>query len=479
MTLEASMIGKIKLWTILLIVVLTALSSFSQDKLVLTLEKSIETALQNNPEIKMAEKELSKAKAGVVEAWSTVLPRLDGSINFQHAWDIQRNTIPNFLKTMLRPQPGTLPPDLEAIFVAYTDVMPDYVQLSFGLGNSLLYGATVTQPLFLGGAGLAGIQMAYSGREAAEQNLEEKRQNIIFNSTNAFYACLLAKELVTVQAEALAQAQANFDNVLKKYKVGSASGFDKMRAEVEVANLKPSLISAKNNYQSAITMLKTVLGLQRDQLIEIEGDFKYVEDDFGKLTLVEIEEIALKNRPLVKALYDQKRITEKSIALARSNFLPKLFFQTDYSFMDMRNNYKFRHADASKGFTSAVSLQIPLFHGFQSAAQYQKSRLDYRIMIDTEKQVFDGIIAETEVAFNKYNEAKEKYLSATQTVDLANEALRLANMMYEEGVNTQLDVMSSQLALTQAKLSYINSLYEYQMARYQLRKATGELKGIL
>ena len=226
-------------------------------------------------------------------------------------------------------------------------------------------------------------------------------------------------------------------------------------------------------------MLKTVLGLNRDAKIEVEGEFKYVEDDFGNMALDELQKLAYEHRPLIKALADQKRITKKGITIARSNFLPKLFFSTDYSYMLMRNDYKFRHPNASKGFTSAFSLQIPLFHGFQSAAQYQKSRFDYKIILDTEKQAFDGITAETEVAYNKFQEAKEKYLSAVQTVDLAKEALRLANIMYEEGLNTQLDILSSQLALTKAKLNYTNSLFEYQSARYQIRKVVGLLKGVL
>jgi len=100
-------------------------------------------------------------------------------------------------------------------------------------------------------------------------------------------------------------------------------------------------------------------------------------------------------------------------------------------------------------------------------------------MEDTEKQVQDGLLAESELAYNNYREANAKYLSASQSVDLATEALRLANMMYEEGANTQLDVLNSQLALTQAKLNYVSSLYEYQMARYNLRKVTGTLTNLL
>jgi len=64
-------------------------------------------------------------------------------------------------------------------------------------------------------------------------------------------------------------------------------------------------------------------------------------------------------------------------------------------------------------------------------------------------------------------------------VELAEEALRLANMMYKEGTNTQLDVLNSQLALTRARLNYVSSLYEYQMARYRLRRITGTLRQAL
>jgi outer membrane protein TolC len=62
---------------------------------------------------------------------------------------------------------------------------------------------------------------------------------------------------------------------------------------------------------------------------------------------------------------------------------------------------------------------------------------------------------------------------------MAEEAMRLANLMYEEGASTQLDVMGAHLALTQARLNFASSLYEYQMSRYGLRKSTGLLNGVL
>ena len=448
---------------ILLLCCLTIVSG--QNNEIFTIEKSVATVLEQNPDIKIAEKELKKASAGVGIAYSSILPQLNATANFQHSWHIQETTMPNFIKTA---------------FGELADPnMPDYIKIAFGLENTFTYGAQVTQPIFLGWAGIAGIQTAKAAERVAEQNVSQKKQDLIYQTAKAFYGCLLTQELLKVQEEALDQSQANRDNVLKKYNVGSASGFDKMRADVEYANLQPELISARNNYQSALTGLRTILGLNKDSDIEAQGTFKYEKDELLNSSLSDLQDLALENRPDLKALNEQKTMASKNVTIARSDFLPKIFFQTDYSYLAQRNDLNFKQDDFSKGFTSAVSIQIPIFSGFKSIRQYQQAKLDKGIMRDTEKQVFDGVAAQVEVAYNKLLEANEKYLSAKETVDLATEALRLANLMYDEGANTQLDVLNSQLALTRARMNSVSSLYDYQVARYELRRVTGLLEGVL
>ena len=162
-----------------------------QDKRLLTLEESMTIAFEKNPDLKSAEKELSKARAGVWEAVSAILPGIDANASYQHAWEIQETTIPNFLKPALGP---LAPPG-----------MPDYIKIAFGMQNTFTYGATLNQPLFLGGAGWSGIAIARASARAAEQNLEATRQGLIYQTAEAFYACLLAQDLVAVQEKALAQ----------------------------------------------------------------------------------------------------------------------------------------------------------------------------------------------------------------------------------------------------------------------------------
>lgn len=444
----------------------------SQDTLRLDLARSVETALKQNPGIRIAEKELSKARAGIAESVSALLPKVSASVNFQHQWDIQESLIPNFIKAAMRLPDGTyVMPGVED--------MPDYLKLSFGVDNTFLYGAALTQPVFLGGAGWAGVRIANGARRAAEGGLESTKQAVVYNTVNAFYACLLAREVAAVQEQALAQTQANLDLVRKKYDAGNASGFDRMRAEVDVANLQPQVISARNAFLSALTGLRMVLGLPESKPLALEGRLAYADDALDSLSLADLRMIARRNRPEYKALSGQKSIAAGAAMAARSAFLPKVFFQTDYSFMAMRTDYKFTQDDFSKGFTSAVSLQIPLFNSGANWYGWHKARMDVKIAKDNWKQADDGIAAETEMAYNEYVEAKEKVQAAGESTAMAEEAMRLASLMYEEGASTQLDVMGARLALTQARLNSISSLYEYQLARYGLRKAAGVLKGVL
>jgi outer membrane protein TolC len=211
----------------------------------------------------------------------------------------------------------------------------------------------------------------------------------------------------------------------------------------------------------------------------LQGELVYIPESLDTLTLLELQEMAYEKRPELRAIEHQEHAAKMGVNIAFSNFLPKLYFSTDYSFMSMRNDMRLAQNEFNEGLVSTVSLQIPIFQGFRSSQQYQKAKLNQKILFDMEKQLEDAIAAEVEVTYNKFNEAKEKYLSANETIELARESLRLANLMYEEGTNTQVDVLSARLALTQARMNFVSSLYEYEVSRYQMRKAVGVLTGVI
>ncbi len=454
----------------ILLTLVLAFAGEGQEKIALTLQESIALALERSPDLAVAKNDYEKAGAGVWQAWSTVLPRLDGYANLQHYWEIQTSRIPNFLKPMFGPLAGTIPG---------VSQMPDFVDIAFGLENTFRYGATLTQPLFLGGAGMAGIRIANAAERAAGHTLDLKRQALILDAATAFYAVLLAKELVRVQENAFAQAKANLEIVVKKFDVGMASPFDKMRAQVDAGTIEPDVIAAHNAYESSLSTLRTVLGLDPSTAIEVSGEFQYAPEELASRPLAELQAMALEGRLESKIMHERKNMADNSIALAHSGYWPTLTFQTDLSYLGMRDNLRFGREDFSKGLYSSLTIQIPIFAGFKMMKESEKAELDYRSVLEDERRLTNGISAEVEVALNTFHEADQKHRSALQTVELGTEALRLARAMYNEGANTQLDVLNSQLALTRAQVNHANTMFDYQVARYRLRKALGRLDGVL
>jgi outer membrane protein len=321
--------------------------------------------------------------------------------------------------------------------------------------------------------------MANAAERAAEHALALRRQTLILDVATAFYSVLLAQELVRVQEDAFAHAKANLEVVMKKFDVGTASPFDKMRAQVEAATIEPDVIAARNAYRSSLAGLRTVLGLSGPVTIEIAGEFQYVPEEFSSRPLAELQAMALERRRESKIMEERKTIADNGIAVAHSAYWPTLLFQTDLSYLGMRDDLRFARPDFSKGITSSITIQLPIFTGFKGMKESEKAELEYRSVLEDERRLVNGIGAEVEVALNTFHEADEKHRSAQETVNLSKEALRLATVMYTEGVNTQLDVLNSRLALTRAQVNYANSMYEYQVARYRLRKAIGHLDGVL
>ena len=69
-----------------------------------------------------------------------------------------------------------------------------------------------------------------------------------------FYDALLAREQIEVERQNVQYLQKQLETAQDRFEAKTVSKFDVLRAEVELANAQPALISAKNNYRIAMSM---------------------------------------------------------------------------------------------------------------------------------------------------------------------------------------------------------------------------------
>jgi len=418
-----------------------------QEKLVLTLEESIRLALEHNPFFLANQEKIAEASASLREAAARFFPTLNAQGT--HTLDEKLFTLefPSFI-------PGQ---PAQRVRVDFTR---DY-QMGFSF----------SVPLFTGGKLVSGFKQAQYNLRATEESVRQAKLETIYNVKRAFYGYLLAQKFVEVAREAVDLAAKHLENVRHLYEVGLASRFDLLRSEVQLANLKPQLLRAQNQVELAAINLKTLLGIDLAQEIELQGHLTFKPFEVEEKELLEQ---ALAWRPELSGLRYQRQMAGELVKLARSADLPTISIGGSYNFW--ANYLNFKKGNWQSYYSFNLVLSLPIFNGFSSSAQVAKAKAMERSLELTEKGMVDLIRAEIKQAWLNLKQAQETLLSQEKNLEQAQESVRLAELNYNEGLATFLDVSSAQVALTQARTNYSQALFDYAMAVAQLEKAIGKDK---
>jgi len=454
---------KLKYYTILTVLILTV--NLLAENINLDLNTARALALNNNPSLKLAQEGVTKSRAKITEARSAFMPSISGFSQYQHAWDLQKTVMPNFIKALMT---GMVPD-------ATLDLMPDFMAVSFGMENTVAAGLSLNQPLYTGGMIRNAYQMTKIGADISTSQLKATEQQVLSDVASAYYGVLFANSAAEVAEEGLHSAQQNLAQVQKFFDVGKASRFDVLRAEVQVANFTPMVTSANNARRLAESSLRVTLGVKDDVVFNYIEKLQYVEALQVGMTLEELLAIALHERPEIKMLSDQQKIVKKQVALSKASYLPTLAFGTSYQYTGQRNDMKYVKDDFYKSFNSSISLSIPIFSGFGTSAKVQQAKITVKETGFQAETAINGIKLEVKSAYYMMREANENVQTQAKTIEQAKEALRLAELMYSEGSSTQLDVLNANVALNQAQMNYQKSLYEYNVALATLKKAINQL----
>ena len=412
--------------------------------LTLTLDEAIAMALRQNPFFMATQEKESQARSLVRESVSRFLPTLNAQGQDTLDEKLFVLEFPSFI-------PGE-PPQRISI-----DFTKNYqMSLAFSL------------PLFAGGRLVAGYKQANYNLQASRETVRLSEQETIFNVKRSFYGYLLAREFSAAAQEALDLAEKFRVNVKNLYEVGMASRFDLLRSEVQVANLKPQAIRARNSVDVAELGLKTVVGLDLDAPIAVKGELAAPPLDTETGGAIEQ---ALGQRPELRQIDYQRRMAGEMLKIARGSALPTLTVGGAYSFW--ADGLNFRKGAWQNFYAINLSLTVPLFNGFESRARIGQSKAVIRELEWTRKGLSDMIAFEVRQAVLNYTQARETLLSQEKNVEQAREAVRIAELNYAEGLATNLDVSTAQVALSQARTNYSQALYDCVISQAQLEKAVG------
>ena len=417
--------------------------SYSQEKMTLTLDDCIRLALRQNPFYLSEKAKEEDAGYRVKEAISNFFP----SLNAQATDVLDKKVF-----TVQFPAMFGMPAQ----------------QFKFDFTRNYQFTLSFAVPLFTGGRLISGLKQANLNLAATQETIRQSRQETVFNVKKAFYGYLLAKKFVDVSEEALGLAEKHLKNVKNLYDVGMASKFDLLRSQVQAANLRPQLIRAKNGLSLAELGLKNLLGLDLNQAVDIKGELSYqafeanLDANVGQ---------ALASRPELIQLNYQKQMAAEMLKMAMAARIPTLAVGGAYNYWSNFLNLKKDNWESY--YSINLVLSIPIFNGFSNSAKVGETKAMIKQLEYSQKGLMDVVKLEVQQAILNLQQAKESILSQEKNVEEAQEAVRIAELNYSEGLATNLDVSAAQMALSQAKTNYSQALYDYVTGLAQLEKAMG------
>jgi len=328
----------------------------------------------------------------------------------------------------------------------------------------------VRQPVFRGGAISAALRAAQIFSHLTDETVRNQVQATIFDVARNYYDALLAQRLYEVNRDAVTSAEAHLEDVRKKLAQGVSSRFDLLRAQVDVSNFRAEMLQQQNRLHLAKTRLLKAMGVSQEAEVELAEELFY---EPVKPSLDEVVRIAYLNRPDLYAAELGVRLQREAVRIARGQYGPKIdaTFTQGWSRPDP-------HSSADNwgdSWTAGVQVEIPVFDGLrrkgrliQERATLRKRRVE---LADAEERA----LLEIQQALLSLRDAEELVESQRLNLDRAKEGLRLADVGYREGINTEVEVVDARAALTRAQGLYYQAIYSHTLARLQLQRAMGIL----
>jgi outer membrane protein TolC len=341
--------------------------------------------------------------------------------------------------------------------------------------NAWSIGLSASQVLYAGGGVRSNVKSAKLARDAALLDLQSVIDEALLQVRIGFYNVLLATEQIKVQESNLELLQEQLKTTTDRFNAGTVSSFEKLRADVAVANAKVPLITARNDQRLAIEALRQALGFTNNRPDSLHRIPKFVGTlDFTPVNfdLQAAFDAAHANRPDLARVAKLAESREQAVTVARSGKYPTVSAVGGWQRSETPN--PFFQTGPTDNWVIGLQSQWNIFDGRATAGRVAQARslLEQVKLTLAEAQL--AVDVEVRRAHSDWQQATELAEASARVVEQATEAVRLADARYNAGTGTQLDVLTAQVELTTARNNQLQAYYGYNVAVAALRKAMGQ-----
>lgn len=432
-----------------LVCVLPTILLKAQDTLNVSLSKALEIALSKNPTIKVANKEIKRVDYSNKEKFAALFPAISASGAYQRTLKKQKMyfSIPGF------------PSD------------PNGYEI--GQDNTFNGGFSATLPI-VSPTLWATLQLTELDTKLTLENAHSSKLSLINQVSKAYYTILLSQDSYNVIKRSYDNTVENARIIQNKYKQGTVSEFEWIRADVQVRNAQSNVVSAQSAVNMSILQLKMLMGIDMFTGLKVEGSLSDFESKMYGDVLA-IDTTTLHSNSDLKQFDIKALQLNHALKIQKAAWWPTLAASFNYQYMSMADdNVAFSAYKWFPTSSAALSLSIPIFQG--GARLYKQKQLQIQLdeMKDQRDNLRRGLELQVISCFDNIKKAIEKIASNKEGLRQAEKAVTISKKLYEVGSSTYLDLTNTELAFISAGLSYNQSIFDYLSAKSDLEKLLGK-----
>jgi outer membrane protein len=265
-------------------------------------------------------------------------------------------------------------------------------------------------------------------------------------------------------------AQALYDQAADLQRNGVGTGIDTLRANVQLQNEKQRLIVSRTSLETSLDGLARLLSLDPRQRVELADEESVSE----ALDLSENETLAqaYEARPDLREILARERRAEVERIAAGDQRLPKLTFNGEWLEQGVNPH------NLIPVYTYQGSIDVPLFTGGRIQAERAKADLAIRQLRQQERDLRDRIALGVKTAIANLASARSEVEVANLGIELAQQEVEQARDRFQAGVANNIEVITAQDELARADDNRITAIYHYNQSRADVAHATGRIEAL-
>jgi outer membrane protein TolC len=426
----------------------------------LDLTTAVEAALGANPEILRSREVVEEAREIKREVTAEAFPQVTFEVNTFRFRDPGILNDPNF-QTL-----EDLPADQSS---DGTSFLPEEVFQPIQI-DQYGYALTVEQPVFTWGRVPGARRVARRALDGVKLDVEETELDVARRVALAFHGLQLARHRLEVFEAERTSREAQVRRAQDLLETGAGTRLDLLRARVELANLEPRILQARQEGAQARARLNEAMGRPVDQPVEIDGP-DLTAGTAPPPAPGTLQQMAEARRPALRKFPVDRYLLEQQAKIARADLRPQLNFEGSYGSTSF--DYDNLTDPDFRSWRLGLTASWTLFDGLRTPARVAQfhSRVSQNQLEENGFRL--ALAREIETALGDWREATAARAASKRAVEQAREARRVAEESYTWGAATSLDVLDAQRALREAELSLARAVHDQAVALVSLKFLAG------